>query len=36
MNKEEFCEKLWLEKIGNVLIPTAMVNPVDGGIVGDT
>jgi hypothetical protein len=35
-NKEESSEKIWLEKIGNVLILTAMVNPPEGGTVGDT
>jgi hypothetical protein len=36
MNKEESSEKIWLERIGNVLISTAMVNPAEGGFVGDT
>lgn len=35
-NKEESSEKIWLEKIGNVLILTAMVNPPEGGTVRDT
>jgi hypothetical protein len=33
MNRKESCEKIWPEKIGNVPMLTAMVNPADGGIV---